>query len=320
MLHQYSGRRLKTNHPVILIGLAGDHLELSSAIFLGDDVHQSAPFAQRLCLGFHAHDNIFRLAQAFKAVTIAAKSILGYYADLNRYPPPAGSTAHMFPNPTRLDGDPLLENLRFKCRLSRAGTRVTLPKLEDDRRLGLYIASMPAPPSSAAASDIEVVVKFTARYNVKAHRLLAEAGLAPRLYSCSRVLGELYMVVMEFLPGKTMLHSCRGCKYLPWSVYADIEAAIQRLHAEGIVFGDLRLSNIMCFEPKATSESVFGPEQGPMRAKLIDFDWAGVADVERYPAMLDDSLRDWAPGVERYGVMRAEHDLAMLEKLRWVCG
>ncbi|KAJ2933966.1 hypothetical protein H1R20_g3149, partial [Candolleomyces eurysporus] len=43
----------------------------------------------------------------------------------------------------------------------------------------------------------EVVVKFTASYNPAAHRLLCDSGLAPRLYFCERVMGDVAMVVME---------------------------------------------------------------------------------------------------------------------------
>ena len=316
---------------MILIGLAGDHLELGSAVFLGDGVHYNAPFSQRLHLGFHAHNNIMRLAQAFKAITIAAKSIMGYHADLTIDPPPADSTAHLFSTPTRLDGDPLPDKLRFKCRLSRVGTRFILSRDQDDQRSGLYIASLttpatssvPATPSSTAAAtapDTEVVVKFTARYNAEAHRLLDKAGLAPRLHSCSRVYGELYMVVMEHLLGKMMWHWSHNGVHLARSIYADVEAAVQSLHAAGIVFGDLRLPNVICVPSESAPESWReGPEEPGTNAKLVDFDWAGVADVDRYPATLDDSLPDWASGVERYGVMCKQHDRAMLEELREAC-
>jgi hypothetical protein len=46
----------------------------------------------------------------------------------------------------------------------------------------------------------EVIVKFTARYNEEA-RLLAKARLAPRLHFCGRIVGELYMVIMDRVDG-----------------------------------------------------------------------------------------------------------------------
>ena len=327
MLHQYPGRLQRTNHPVILVGIAGDHIELGSAIFLGDGVHHSTPFSQRLRLGFHAHDNVFRLAQAFMAISLAAKSIANYYTDIKKHPPPADSIAHLFPAPTRLDGDPLPDGLRFRCGLSRAAARFTLPRDTEDQRTGLYIATMPAraatPPSTAAAAapDIEVVVKFTARYNADAHRLLASAGHAPQLYSCARVCGGLYMVVMELVPGKPLGYWVAGEVRVPRSVYTDIEAALGVLHAAGLVFGDLRPPNVVCVPSASAPEPSDGPEeeQPGARGMLVDFDWAGTVGVDRYPATLDDSLPDWAAGVERYGVMRTEHDRAMLKMLEELC-
>jgi hypothetical protein len=52
--------------------------------------------------------------------------------------------------------------------------------------------------------EVEVVVKFTATYNEEVHKLLAEKGLAPKLYACQRVIGNLFMVVMERIDGKPL--------------------------------------------------------------------------------------------------------------------
>jgi hypothetical protein len=46
-------------------------------------------------------------------------------------------------------------------------------------------------------TDQQVIVKFTPRYNEVAHCLLTKAELAPRLHFCERVIGDLYMVVMD---------------------------------------------------------------------------------------------------------------------------
>ena len=43
----------------------------------------------------------------------------------------------------------------------------------------------------------EVIVKFTARYNAGAHHLLANDQLAPKLHFCERVIGGLYMVIID---------------------------------------------------------------------------------------------------------------------------
>ncbi|EKM49127.1 uncharacterized protein PHACADRAFT_265818 [Phanerochaete carnosa HHB-10118-sp] len=190
----------------------------------------------------------------------------------------------------------------------------------------MYIASIPcsgtaagcAASSSGSASEdssVEVLVKFTKRYNAKAHRILDEEGFAPRLYSCSRVYGDLYMVVMEYLVGETMFDRQEAGKSLPQSLYTDVDIAIGKLHEADIVFGDLCLPNIMCVPESG------GPSGSPggLRAKLVDFDWAGTDGEDTYPVTLNDKLPDWVGGMERGEVMRKEYDIGLLEMVRMVC-
>ena len=54
-----------------------------------------------------------------------------------------------------------------------------------DTTTTMYIASL---------NDTEVLVKFAVSYNEAAHRLLAEAHLAPKPHFCGRVVGGLFMV------------------------------------------------------------------------------------------------------------------------------
>jgi hypothetical protein len=42
------------------------------------------------------------------------------------------------------------------------------------------------------------------RYNEAAHRLIAGAQLAPRLHFCGRVVGDLYMIVMDRVDGTSI--------------------------------------------------------------------------------------------------------------------
>ncbi|KAL5480411.1 hypothetical protein ACEPAI_1681 [Sanghuangporus weigelae] len=53
-----------------------------------------------------------------------------------------------------------------------------------------------------------------------------------------------------------------------------------------------------------------------LRAVLIDFDWCGKDSEARYPTTLNDTGDiDWAPGVERFGLMKKEHDDYCLRNL-----
>jgi hypothetical protein len=58
----------------------------------------------------------------------------------------------------------------------------------------------------------DIVVKFVDRYGERAHCILAEAGLAPKLWYCGPLqldkgqpsYGPLRMVVMEYIDGSTL--------------------------------------------------------------------------------------------------------------------
>ncbi|KAK0490450.1 hypothetical protein IW261DRAFT_13590 [Armillaria novae-zelandiae] len=99
------------------------------------------------------------------------------------------------------------------------------------------------------------------------------------------------------------LHNTNGAA-LPPNVVGDLERALNILHAEGLVFGDLRRRNIMII-----------PEDNTVR--LIDFDWAGKENEARYPIHLNQSKEvKWADGVGSYGKIDKTHDLDMLNLLR----
>ena len=287
----------------------GHVIEFGSAIFISGDVYQGRSFSQKLCLDLHGHENVLRLAKAFKAVQLAAKSIRDFHVSLKNHPPLEASIDHLFPSPTSLDGTPL-PALSFKCRLSRTGHRYIFPREADEVRSAMYIATLQVPATSEAeepSRDVEVVVKFTSRYGAEAHSLLAQKGFAPTLHACREVLGDLYMVVMDYIAGETAWSLSESKKKIPPTVWDDVKTAIEILHEKNLVFGDLRQQNIMC----VPTESGDG-----MRAKLVDFDWAGTDGKARYPTTMNAKLKDWAPGMGRYKIMQKSHDLAMLQKLR----
>lgn len=151
--------------------------------------------------------------------------------------------------------------------------------------------------AKALPNEELIVVKFIRSYCATAHSLLAKTGLAPRLLYFS---GEdktfhkpdgLDMVVMEYIHGDGPLSEA-GRK--------DVCKAIELLHEEDLVFGDLRLPNVI-----ATRES----------AMLIDFDWSGKADQVVYPLLLNTTDIKWPYGVAAGMPIRKEHDLHMLQVL-----
>jgi aminoglycoside phosphotransferase len=82
-----------------------------------------------------------------------------------------------------------------------------------------------------------------------------------------------------------------------------VKQAIDILHTESIVFGDLQLPNI-----------IITNQQKPM---LIDFDWCGSHATDRYPSSLNDSFSiRWHQGVARNGIMHMEHNVFMLKAMQ----
>lgn len=61
-------------------------------------------------------------------------------------------------------------------------------------------------PAVTSATDVKVILKFIARYNTDAHRLLTKGGYALQLYTYAPVHGGPYMVVMEHVPGRMMFY------------------------------------------------------------------------------------------------------------------
>ncbi len=75
------------------------------------------------------------------------------------------------------------------------------------------------------------------------------------------------------------------------NVIGDLERALNILHGEGLVFGDLRRPNIMIMPGPNKDDTV----------RLIDFDWAGKENEARYPIHLNQSKEvKWADGVGSY--------------------
>ena len=150
----------------------------------------------------------------------------------------------------------------------------------------------------------DVVVKFVYHYGVEAHRLLASKSLAPQLWYHGKVgiqegdpsYGHLRMVVMEYIDGETL----DRVKEIPQMIKEEIRRALDILHNEGHVFGDLRRPNVMITKNK--------------EVKLIDFDWAGVHMKSQYPLLISPNLK-WPAGVEALSLMKKEHDDIMLEQL-----
>lgn len=252
-----------------------------------------------LSLGFHASDNIIRLARVFAALSRCRVDLENYYVGVGSLASPKLSC--MFPNPTPVDSSKPLPKLTYRQFFSRAGQPT--PAIIDlkNATTTMYVATLDD-------NNQEVIVKFTARYNEQAHRLLAEARLAPRLHFCGHVVGDLYMVVMDRVEGTSVWQLQQDRTPIPVIVHKKVREAVQLLHEQDIVFGDLRSNNILY----VASED---------HAVLVDFDWPGKDGESRYPATLNPGTdgKTWDEDVSPYGIMRKAHDLWQLDRLEDIC-
>lgn len=171
----------------------------------------------------------------------------------------------------------------------------TLTSTSTPRRLPAYMAG------SSLGRD--VVVKFVKEgYGEAVHRPLAKHGLAPTLHYISPqpvTYEGLFMVVMD-IGGHYDADTRFTGRELPTKVRDAVRRAVEIMHQEGFVFGDLRRPNIM-----------LSADGG---VKLVDFDWAGKEGEARYPHDLNMAI-EWAPGVTDGGIISEAHDLYMLDHL-----
>jgi serine/threonine protein kinase len=107
------------------------------------------------------------------------------------------------------------------------------------------------------------------------------------------------MVVMEYIEGETLEGDGASD-----AVREAVLKAVQHLHANGLVHGDIRHPNLILMDGMGDEGS---------RVKILDFDWAGQEGKARYPYRLSPGL--WTEGVSDNGLILAAHDLEMVERL-----
>ncbi|KAG6370422.1 kinase-like domain-containing protein [Boletus reticuloceps] len=128
-----------------------------------------------------------------------------------------------------------------------------------------------------------VVVKFVTRYGADAYLVMAAAGFVPKLLYHGVInikddipsYGNTRMVVMEYVEGMTLHDAIQG-KICLSGFSASLRKAIEFLHHQNFVFGDLREPNIMVTPDR--------------NVQLIDFNWAGQEGVVTYPPLISPSI------------------------------
>jgi hypothetical protein len=292
--------------PAILLSMSGHRLTVSAAIYT-DAVFADEFLSLSLSLGLLGPENVLRVARIFFAINRCADKLRLRYRSLETLALVDPDVIFPRPTPDPLDAEFL--DLKFFTKVDRVnGTPIdTVAIPEDDRRHGIYLAR-----AQIGGAPTEVLVKFTPRYNRDAHYLLAnhDPPLAPALHFCGRVVGGLYMVVMEYIADASPLHRFFPPSPLPRAPAPDVvlntlKQALELLHGSDIVFGDLRPPNILY---KRDEDRVF----------LVDFDRTGKDGEARYSPCLNRELK-LGEDVRRWAVMKKSHDDDNLKRvMEWL--
>ncbi|KAG5649767.1 hypothetical protein H0H81_002109 [Sphagnurus paluster] len=194
---KYQQYQQYTNFPVVLLGVAENQFDISIAVCIGE-IHVSKLLSIDVTAGFLVSGNILRLAQAFKAISFYRVELQAYYEKVEKKAQASKPLSCLYPQPRPVEPTVTIPDLTYKRFMTRSGEPTSLlVSLGGEKFTAMY---------TAALGDIEtdVIVKFTPRYSEKAHRLLADAGFAPKLHFCTRVVGGLFMSVMDRVEGKSI--------------------------------------------------------------------------------------------------------------------
>ncbi|KAL5640693.1 hypothetical protein ACGC1H_001243 [Rhizoctonia solani] len=286
--------RRATRCPNFLISIAGPWLCVSGAVYLDRVVIQ--PLTDYIWLGNHPQQDrhLVRVTRLFEAVRRAVSFLKEYYTPLIK--PKA-----LLPVERHRDS-PYIRSLT-----NSTGTInfTYMQRLGDPGVIRSVFEAI-------TETGHPIVVKFAQFYNFEAHKLLATHSLAPQLLSlhAEPVGGGLVMVVME-LTGKSLDNYLdpTGPGLEPSAraqICEDVKTALDLLHANNLVFGDLRPPNVL----------VVQDNNGSLRGRLVDFEWCGVEGEARYPAGMNQSKKiGWAPGAVKGSRLSKEHDRHMFDKL-----
>jgi len=273
--------------PSFLVSVIGGHLVVAGAIFLDGVVTQ--PLTPIISLapplvGVNFNEHLRYVAHLLLTLRDCVDDLDRYYESIK--PEEVGTHTEQ-----RLHIAPCIQSLPHGSGNIQLEYLDRIGNVNDPRAVFLAHATF----STDAAVPIKCIVKFTEQYNEEAHRKMQTSRVAAPLLHCSwqPSLG-LFCVVTKYIEEATAATiSAEGA--------ATLRKAIELLHEEGLVLGDLRKLNL-----------ILDKNGWPY---LIDFDWCGAVGEVRYPFDLNENEEiGWAVGVCANGLIEKEHDLYMLEK------
>ena len=148
-------------------------------------------------------------------------------------------------------------------------------------------------------------MKFTDKYCIDAHNVLATAGFAPKLLYSEYVTKRFMMVVMEevqdavFLTEYLTQHSNERTKVL-----TKCTNALNKLHESDFCQGDFRPNNILV--------------QNIGEVYVIDFHWDRKSNEACYPLFMNHENISWTPLAADGLPLQEEHDFHWIQQLEHI--
>ena len=129
---QYRNLVSRSNCPVILVGMMGPRLEISTAVFT-DGIYVDKLVSQELYLDAWQSETVLRLGRIFKALSISVAELQDYYVKLSRSSSSEPTNVHLFPNPLPTAEGVRIPKLNYLGKLSRRGELIDIMgKSRDD--------------------------------------------------------------------------------------------------------------------------------------------------------------------------------------------
>ncbi|TFK39657.1 hypothetical protein BDQ12DRAFT_744063 [Crucibulum laeve] len=294
--------------PILMLAGSGPWLTVLGGVFTDNLIVQR--LTDMMWIGHSTTQDeprVYRLARVLLSLRNNLHRLRDYYAEINNskhIPTFDVSRPHPrnYPYPTSFLDSKSGKTLRFKY----------VQALENNAKCVTYKAEITDSQGTGAPKDI--VVKFVSRYGKTVHEFLAQQNHAPCLRYFGLLDGQSSTKALDHPAPELPSHALPLCSmnmvvmdYVtthdkPWPQDAreQISKVLDKLHAGGYVFGDLRSPNVLFDQSN--------------EGKFIDFDWSGSDQCTYYPLNLSQSIK-WADGAGDLLPILPEHDRQMLENL-----
>ncbi|KAK7041303.1 hypothetical protein R3P38DRAFT_2893953 [Favolaschia claudopus] len=165
--------------------------------------------------------------------------------------------------------------------------------------------SYPSSSISRGDSGAPVIIKYTLKYSMAAHKFANDAGFAPKLLEC-KCIHEWWMVVMEDISmDYVTIEQAKADRYDLHGIHDSLNKALHTLHSANYVHGDIRDVNVLV---RRDSNRATAP------VMLVDWDWAGICGEAVYPVTLNPAVLR-PSGAMAGAVIPASDDMAMVRLL-----